>query len=135
MKHGENSFLLSNGFVEVKDSKTHGLGLFSKKFIPKGFVFGAGLIDKSLAGEYEAKDLHGAHDKKYKGLNVFQVGGSRYINHSLDPNVRYQVKDKMSIAIAIKDIKEGEEITLNYFEFFSEAGLPLPAFLLNKIKK
>jgi SET domain-containing protein len=132
MKHSENALIFSNGVVEVKDSKIHGLGLFSKKFIPNGFVLGAGEIDKSLAGEYEKKDLYGVYDKKYEQLNIFQIGGSRYINHCLEPNVAYQIEEKMIIAIAIKDIKPGEEITLNYIDHFTEEGLPLPDFLLKK---
>ncbi len=134
MSFRENSFILSNGVVEVKKSKTHGMGLFSKKFIPAGFVFGTAVIDKSLAGEFEKKDLYGAYDRKYNQLNIFQIGGARYLNHSLNPNTRCQKKNKIIIATAIKDINPGEEITINYFDYFSETGWPPPDFLKSQNK-
>ncbi len=39
---------------------------------------------------------------------------ARFINHSCNPNCRYEIKRKHIWIIAIKDIKKGEELTYDY---------------------
>ena len=86
------------GFSEI-----HDLGVFAKEFIPKGTNFGM------------------THLQFGENLIRTPLGG--FINHSDDPNCEKAklkfTKDKNFLfnkwnLITIKDIKEGEELTLTY---------------------
>ena len=87
--------------LTVKQSKVNGLGLFAKEFIKQGTNLGT------------------SHVKVNGTIIRTPLGG--FINHSNDPNcvkVELQndetLKTKKWTLVTLRDIKEGEEITLRY---------------------
>jgi SET domain-containing protein len=106
--------------VKVKKSGIHGYGAYARTKIRK----------KKRIIEYVGPKItkKEAEDALTKNLNEYvftlndeeDIDGSvdwniaRYINHSCDPNCESDIiKDHVWIS-AIKDIKEGEELTYNY---------------------
>ena len=87
--------------LTIKQSKVNGLGLFAKEFIKQGTNLGT------------------SHVKVNGTIIRTPLGG--FINHSNDPNcvkVELQndetLKTKKWTLVTLRDIKEGEEITLRY---------------------
>lgn len=76
--------------VYVGDSKIQGKGLFSYL----SFRVGDKICDARIEG-------------------VRTIGG-RYANHALFPNAKVEIKNKNAYLVAVRDIDEAEEITLNY---------------------
>lgn len=117
-----------NQMVEIRPSTIHGLGLFSKKDIKKGYILGPAMIDRSIA-RYYLNNTSENYDQTGVDDDWVQCIGTRYLNHSNQPNIGFQFEDKFIIAIAIKDIVLGDEITVNYLDYFSHTYVPLPRFL------
>jgi SET domain-containing protein len=92
--------------VTIKPSKIHGLGLFAKKDIPKGVELGI--------THFEYK---GTHD----GLIRTPLGG--FINHSYSPNTNILDDRKERVLITIKDIKAGDEMTIDYTPWYNAEAL------------
>lgn len=100
-------------FAGIKKSGKHGRGLFAlKDFKPgeRAYVFKKGKI----VGRDEIKNLpevEKMHLDKI-GENEYEVIKSPgcYVNHSCEPNV----KEKNRTGYALRDIKQGEEITIDY---------------------
>ena len=106
--------LTSNEF-EARDSIIMEKGLFTNKFIPKNTNLGPSLIHKSLKSKYE-KFLTGQYHPDLK-WDYAQTTATRYINHSANPNLKlYTMNNDNSVIYSrsIKDIKEDEELTLDY---------------------
>lgn len=113
--------------AESYDSPAHGLGIRAKEDIKEGediLVYGGVIIDKSQTQEYW--DLMG-HIGTQIDDNFFIVPTSREeikargtINHSCEPSCGF--KDQIQL-FAIRDIKAGEEITLDYA--FCESLYPM----------
>ena len=87
--------------LTVKQSKVNGLGLFAKAFLKQGTNLGT------------------SHVKVNGTIIRTPLGG--FINHSNDPNcvkVELQndetLKTKKWTLVTLRDIKEGEELTLRY---------------------
>jgi len=119
-------------FVRTKIglSKINGIGLFADQFIPRGtliwkFAKGFDLrVDKS-----NLEDLISEPAKeqflKYAYLNsrtlkyVLCFDDSRFFNHSEYPNVIGidAVNEEEGINIAIRDIEENEELTVDYNQY------------------
>ena len=85
----------------IKKSKVNGLGLFAKESIKQGANLGT------------------THVKVNGTIIRTPLGG--FINHSNDPNcVKVELQDdetlktKKLTLVTLRDIKEGEEITLRY---------------------
>jgi hypothetical protein len=83
--------------VEIKDSPIEGKGVFVTEPVKKDNVFAL------------ARILN----------NRTPVG--RYTNHSDEPNATGIVKDNLGMLVALRDIEEGEEITVNYREIVQKA--------------
>lgn len=107
--------------VEVKPSPGRGLGVFARRDIRKGEV-----IESAPVLIMSDKEYASGVDKTLLAAYVFAWGtgqialalgfGSLY-NHSYKPNARYEDEEEEPRAkrfVAIKAIKEGEEITVNY---------------------
>ncbi len=99
--------------VKVGDSKIQGKGLFAEKNFKRGDIV---FIFKGKVVNWEVKDekssLYGPNwvgIGKNKWMDVVAPGV--YINHSCEPNCG--IKGKVSVT-AIKNIKKGEEITIDY---------------------
>ena len=78
--------------IEIKESEIQGLGVFVKQNFSIGEQIATARIDGSRT----------------------PVG--RYANHSDDPNAEGLIEGNTGILIAIKDLKHGDEVTVNYRE-------------------
>jgi len=102
-----------NQFVEIKKSKKHGNGLFALKNFRKGeSVY---LLKKGKIVNYDKIQNLSDQEK----MHLDKIGENEYeimeppgchINHSCEPNV----EEKDRTGYALKDIKKGEEITIDY---------------------
>lgn len=113
-------------------SKVQGIGLFADEFIPKGtliwkFVPGFDFALKKkelnkLPKVAKSWILHYGYYNEVEGGHVICVDNARFMNHSENSNT-----DDTNIrgTIAKRDIKKGEEITCNYFDFDANAKLKL----------
>ena len=80
----------SNVYVELRDSKIHGKGLFATKSFKKGDIVCPGRLDGK------------------------RTPGGRFINHSYDSNILpIKVGDDI-YAMAVRDIYENEELLVDY---------------------
>lgn len=117
-------------FVEVRKSGIHNKGLFAIKDIPNGtkiIQYGGELIDKKESEKRILKNYDKAEENPEKGENYvfdlndkYDIDGdfdwniAKYANHSCDENAEFtEIKGEIWI-VACKDIKKGEEITIDY---------------------
>ncbi len=101
----------------------NGKGVFARKDIRKGEgllqIRGKRLTGKQLITPYDVD-------------HAFQIGKDRYlgpsgkmddyINHSCNPNTGVRTQKHQRILVAIKNIKKGKEITLDYSTFADDEG-------------
>lgn len=97
------------GYVSVKkvfvdDSGIHGRGLFAKSRISKGELIGK--ISPKRAKNNGPYVLWVSEEEGYR-----VDGPLKYINHSSKPNAAYF--DDLTV-VALRNIKQGEEITHDY---------------------
>lgn len=120
--------------TEVKQSEIAGLGVFTKVDIKKGQLIWEDnkIIDVIIHKEEFAGlpsiakrfILNHTYKETHNGNSYFILpsDNDKYTNHSTDPNETcngpYQV-------VAARDIKAGEELTINYFEFDEDAEYKL----------
>jgi len=119
----------SKDFSVIKAEKGAGLGLKTKVPFKKG-----DFIIEYIGIRKENKDIE-YHTGKYlfEVNSKYTIDGSprwnlaRYINHSCKPNSEVEISRDGKIKIeAIKNIKEGEEITYDYGkEYFDEFIKPI----------
>ena len=121
-----------SNLVEVRFvSPKKGRGLFAKRRIKEGTVIDNAhfilipysdydLLDDTIIGNY----CHIWDDpNRPPGFDAaLCMSFCEFINHSFDPNVRYQYDyDTQTIEwIAIKDIKKGQELKVNYNGFVED---------------
>lgn len=113
-------------------STIQGVGVFALRSIPKGFKPLKSLIRQKEVrfSQQELEDLPASVRKHIKtfcfydqhevmvpsiGLNGMDI--SIYLNHSKDPNVRF---NKKNVLEATRDIRRGEELLLDYDISFGE---------------
>ena len=114
-------------FVERREgSKIEGRGLFSKEQIKEGTVVafkGGRVVNEAKIREMTTQGiLHGSHQQV--GPDAFLVGLTPeeedqnlvWYNHSCDPNAIVLIGEGIPVSVLIvkRDIKEGEEITVDY---------------------
>ena len=116
--------------TKVKSSSVHGLGLFADEDISKNSVIWkfSPLLDIQIDEDdfeklcqYEKDYINhfGYFSRKSNKYNL-SFDDVRYINHSEQGNVTIdETKDEETEypVIAARDIKKGEEILQNYYEF------------------
>jgi SET domain-containing protein len=113
--------------TKIKQSELHGIGLFADQDIPKGTIVWKfdRLIDRIyVPEEIEAMPTLTKNQMKHYGYqndygNYILCGDdARFFNHSTSANCfeRYS-PEGISPTIACKDIKRGEELTINYCQF------------------
>lgn len=112
---------------KLASSKLHGIGVFAGEDISKDFC----IVEASLAldinltqaefevlSESEKKEIkhHGHYDKV---LNKWHVDFymTRFANHSDKPNLTQRYNDNGYYILSLRDIKNGEELTINYEDF------------------
>lgn len=87
-----------DSILEVRDSKIHGKGCFTKEKIETGNVAGVARV----------------------GFNRTPLG--RYANHSFKPNAKCDIKNNTLYFVATRDISTDEEITVDYRDVRKAAG-------------
>lgn len=106
--------------VEAKKSDIHGYGAYARKKIrnKKRIIEYVGpKITKKEAADAISKNLN---EYVFTLNDDVDIDGSvdwniaRYINHSCDPNCESDIIEDRVWIIAIRSIKEGEELTYNY---------------------
>ena len=108
---------------EIRQSKIDNRGAFATEDIPKGTKI-VEYIGEKIDNE-EAERREAINDEKGVTYifclddNSFidgAVGGndSRFINHSCEPNCDYLIEDGRIFYYANRDIKKGEELTIDY---------------------
>lgn len=118
-------------YIEVRQSKLHGTGVFAKTDIPKGAKIIEYVGDKITKRESDKRadlqiEKHEKDPEKNGAVYLFELNKkydldgnveynkARFINHSCDPNSEPENDGHHIWITAIKDIKKGEEITYNY---------------------
>ena len=102
-------------------SKIQGVGVFAKENIKKGQLikevrpdfeieFNKDNLPKMPLALAKLIDTHAYERELGSKILVMGIDNEKYLNHSNDPNVNDN-------GIALKDIKIGDEITLDYKDF------------------
>jgi SET domain len=116
-KEDEIKLHLDYNNFEVKISNIHGSGLFSLSFFQKETEMGPALFHNSTKSSYK-KFLAGQFNPDLK-WDYAQTTATRFINHSIKPNLKLYKQDPdngIIYAKCIMDIFPGDEITLDYKE-------------------
>jgi SET domain-containing protein len=111
--------LLPSRLIEVKRSRGKGRGVFAREMIPCGTV-----IERVPVVTLQVQEIFSPVRRSKLAEYVFKWGdgvvavalgyGSLY-NHSYDPNAAFHSDGRfIQVFTAIRDIKAGEEITVNY---------------------
>jgi len=117
-------------YISVKNSKIHNNGVFAKKDIAEGTrvieYVGEKITHKEAIRRAEVELIRAKNDKSYGAVYLFELNKrqdvdgnvpyntARLINHSCDPNCETDIIRGRIWVIAIRDIKETEELTYNY---------------------
>ena len=112
--------------TKLNKSKIEGIGLFADEFIKKGTKIWEyeSSIDLSILKEEIEKLSKPSKEQLYKYAyldkerNKYLLCGddARFLNHSSSPNCD-EATDNNS-TFALRDIKPGEELTINYFDCY-----------------
>ncbi|MFX1275694.1 MAG: SET domain-containing protein-lysine N-methyltransferase [Promethearchaeota archaeon] len=114
-----------NKLVEVKYiSPKKGKGLFAKQKIKKGTIIEIAHIILISNDDYERIQDTSLYNyifiwddpKKPNYMNALALSICQFINHSYEPNIKYlyNYKNQTIKYLAIRNIEEGEELTVNY---------------------
>jgi SET domain-containing protein len=127
--------LQQDTYVMLKPSPVHGIGVFAIRDIPKGcrtiFSTGVGEWIKIPITEVEALPPHSRNlietyclydEENYfvpdYGFKLMDI--VLYLNHSADPNIVSMNEGEQFEAL--RDIKEGEELLVNYEAIVAVSG-------------
>lgn len=117
-------------WIEVRQSKVHGTGIFASKDIPEGtkiIEYIGRQMTKSQADKIADRDFESNQkDNDAGAVYLFEVtkkididgnvdyNTARFINHSCDPNCESEIINNHIFIIAFKDIKKGDELNYDY---------------------
>lgn len=114
--------MIALDFCEVRPAEGKGMGLFAKRFIPKGTMV-TGECEKymvispedfsRLARDEQESLLHFCLTRKDGSVLVLTDEG-RFMNHSCNANI---LETGFGFDIVVRDIMEGEELTADYRQF------------------
>jgi SET domain-containing protein len=115
-----------NGDLAVRKSSLHGLGCFAKvKFLKNTQI--AAYTGERITHTEAISRLVGANGKHISQLDVDhyidgRIGGNetQYINHSCEPNADVVISDGVMIVVALREIRAGEEVTVDYLNSFDQ---------------
>jgi SET domain-containing protein len=110
--------------TKVRRSPAGGLGLFAEEPIKKGqFVieYVGPVLNNEQRNERAGKYLLELNSRKtIDGSSRANV--ARYVNHSCRANCEMEIKKDRAFYVAVKNIKSGDELTVNYgkeyFDYF-----------------
>ena len=105
--------------VWVGRSRIAGQGLFAAEDIKKGIRIIQYIGEKISKDESRRRVAEGnayifAFNERYDIDGKTLKNKARYINHSCDPNCEAEITKRTIWIVAIRDIKEGEELSYNY---------------------
>lgn len=104
--------------LEVRDSIIHGKGVFTTAHVPKHSVISRVNMVREVTDEHPLDPAKGElhhHCHWYPDGTTGLVGEPhRYLNHSCEPNTSYYTVNKVCYLMAMRDIQEDEELTLEY---------------------
>ena len=109
--------------VRVDHSRIAGQGLFAAQDITKGTriiaYIGEKITRRESARRLEAGNAYIFHlNYRYALDGETLANTARYVNHSCDPNCKVEKTNDTLWIVALRDIKEGEELSYNYgYEF------------------
>lgn len=113
--------------TKVKDSETHGLGVFTEEKVTKGNLVWK--YDPIIDILFDPKDVEGmslAHQElirryaflsKKSGKYVYSIDNSQFVNHSRTRANIINVEDPEESelqTVAVRDIEAGEELLIDY---------------------
>ncbi|MBW2982795.1 SET domain-containing protein-lysine N-methyltransferase [Candidatus Woesearchaeota archaeon] len=118
-------------YIKVRKSGIHGTGVYAAKDIPEGAIIieytGRKITKAESDRIYEEQyEKHTRNGEEEGAVYIFELNKTwdidgnvpwntaRYINHSCDPNAETENTGRRILIKALRDIKEGEEITYNY---------------------
>lgn len=119
--------------IELKNTDSKGLGIFTINKIPKGtkvWSFDPQIDREFTKNEYDnMSEINKNFLTKYGYVDdwgnwYLDMGNERFINHSNNPNIKFG-GDPKSDGIAVRDIQIGEELTCDYREIDSECRVDL----------
>ena len=105
--------------VRVGPSPIQGQGLFAVQPIKKGTRI-IQYVGEKISKEESKKRLVQGNNYIFELNDRWDIDGSplrntaRYINHSCDPNCDIAITTRTIWVVALRDIKEGEELGYNY---------------------
>lgn len=106
-----------------------GLGLFALQNIQKGeFIleYTGNKISTAVADTMKDSRYLFEIDNNWTIDGSPRSNTARYINHSCEPNTEAEIDDGRIMITAVRDIKESEELTIDYdTEYFEEFIKPL----------
>jgi len=104
--------------LDIRDSIIHGKGVFTTERIPKHSVICRVNIVREITGEYPLDPEKGEfpeHCYRYPdGIRVLVGKPHCYVNHSCEPNIFIYTVNRVCYYMAMRDIREDEELTLEY---------------------
>lgn len=101
--------------IEVRNSPKKGRGVFARKDIKEGDVIEKVPFLIVTWDEIADSELADYAFVITEEKSAIALGYGSLYNHSFSPNARYDdVGRKTKVFSAIRDIKKGEEITVNY---------------------
>ena len=96
----------------------YGAGLFAKESIPKGtrlIAFGGYMIPidifVTLPKHIQEHPFQVADDLVFGQIAVHELNDADFLNHSCEPNAGFSGQ---AFVVAMRDIKPGEELTIDY---------------------
>lgn len=101
--------------VEIRRSATHGRGVFATRDIRRGSLLEACPV---LVGDEDDlnRALHGYPFEWGPSQSAIALGYGSFLNHSFAPNATHREfinREEMRV-YALRDIKAGEEVTIDY---------------------
>jgi SET domain-containing protein len=99
---------MENNFLKIKKSLVHGNGIFTEKNIIKGEIFYTVPVEK--LSSYPVKRWAKINNNKW----VCDGNVLNFVNHSCEPNTKLDISKEQPFLIALENIKNGDEITVNY---------------------
>ena len=112
-------FLISDDYLETRDIKEKGKGVFAKKNISQGVVIGdyIGTVIKTAEENVREEDI-GLYLMYYHNqASIYpnlSKNGIHLLNHSCTPNCWMYTYKGHTLFFALRQIFEGEELTISY---------------------
>ena len=109
------------------------------KLVGKGLFAGTRIRARAKIGEFEGEKIglrearRRAHGRKIvaivelesHAIDATDTGrGFRFINHSCDPNTFFRCTPARAEVYALRDIRKGEELTVDYIDSHHNGTLP-----------